>query len=214
MMTIKSVFIISLLFISVLCEKETCSRDGKDCTKDGKHKLQESMNPRRYFPGLKAIINGDYQFPTDFFTGFCESMGNKHGDAGLYYNWMSGDKFVKRLCSGNTAEELNKLVPCINDKQVRSSFVRAISNMPNIPEPSEGMTEEEAQKGLCSFLSSSLTKLLKILHPNCDQKGFHTMVKLVTDILQNSEDYNIPLLNVPGTCVTDLKNQLNKQFEN
>ncbi|XP_062608868.1 uncharacterized protein LOC134270644 [Saccostrea cucullata] len=211
MMTIRFVCII-LSIISESCQQETCSKDGTDCTENNKDKFQESMNLRRYFPELQDIINGEYQFPADFFTGYCEIMDNKRGDVGLSYNYMAGDKFVKRLCSGNTAKELNKLVPCVNDKQVRGSFVRGISNMPDISEPPEDMTEKEAQKRICSFLSSSLTKLLKILQPTCDQKGFHTMVKLVTDILKNPEDHDIPLLNIPGTCITGLQKQLNKQF--
>ncbi|XP_048740476.2 uncharacterized protein LOC125654534 isoform X2 [Ostrea edulis] len=209
---LRSVCIQWLLITSVLCEKRTCSNDDHECGQNDRYSFDQpgDLNLRRHFPDLKAIANGDYQFPTDFFTAFCEVMDNKHGDAGFSGSWISSETFIKRLCSGKAAAVLNKLVPCANDKRVRNNLMRSISNMSNLPEPTSDLSVEQAQKAVCRFLKTTLTKFLKIIQSSCDAEGFQEMMKLVTDILKNSEDYDLPL---EGACLTDVEAELEKRFQ-
>lgn len=60
------------------------------------------------------------------------------------------------------------------------------------------------------FLTTTLTKFLKIIQSSCDAEGFQEMMKLVTDILKNSEDYDLPL---EGACLTDVEAELEKRFQ-
>lgn len=60
------------------------------------------------------------------------------------------------------------------------------------------------------FLTTTLTKFLKIIQSSCDAEGFQEIMKLVTDILKNSEDYDLPL---EGACLTDVEAELEKRFQ-
>lgn len=49
--------------------------------------------------------------------------------------------------------ELDKLVPCANNKSVRDNIIRSIADIKNIPKPTDDLTLEEARKGVCKYVT-------------------------------------------------------------
>lgn len=49
--------------------------------------------------------------------------------------------------------ELDKLVLCANNQSVRDNIIRSIADIKNIPKPTDDLTLEEAQKGVCKYVA-------------------------------------------------------------
>lgn len=49
--------------------------------------------------------------------------------------------------------ELDKLVPCANNKSVRDNIIRSIADIKNIPKPTDDLTLEEARTGVCKYVT-------------------------------------------------------------
>nr|XP_022296828.1 uncharacterized protein LOC111106445 [Crassostrea virginica] len=132
-------------------------------------------------------------------------MENKRGDPGLPQSWWSNDvTLMQRMCKDETAQGLDKLVPCANDMSVRQSILRSVADNTDIPPPRAEVTAEEAQRYVCRITKSCLLACLKTMKSSCDPRGVRTAVGVLSDLLQSPGDYKIPLLDLGQNCLTEL----------
>uniref|UniRef100_A0A8W8LXD1 Uncharacterized protein n=2 Tax=Magallana TaxID=2171616 RepID=A0A8W8LXD1_MAGGI len=195
--------IISLCLIyAVETQRQFCGEDDHFCKSDYKFKSKD-------FPSISSLVMGDYKFPARFFTEFCKSTNYKHGETGQSYDWLlNNDGFIQRLCMTTTAKELDKLVPCANNKSVRDNIIRSIADIKNIPKPTDDLTLEEARKGVCKLVTTSLKAFLKTLQSECDPRGYRAMTEVFTDMVQDPAKYKVNLLDLDSSCLTELQDIL------